>query len=212
MIIYKIVNRLLSHFYSFFGMLKCKLFGISMGENVSVLGNPILSRSPNDEICIGSNTSLISKSRFTALGVNKPVILRTLYPGAKIYIGKDCGLSGTVICSAEEISIGNNCLIGADVIISDSDFHPVNPENRRYERRKEKINYGKVTIEDNVFIGTKSIIMKNVTIGKNSVIGAGSVVINSIPENVIAAGIPAKIIKPLVKKEEAYDLDLYSCT
>jgi len=210
MILLKLINKILSKIYKISGKLKCILNKISLGENVSVIGNPIISRSENDEIKIGSNSSLISKSRYTALGVNKPVILRTLYPNAKIIIGKDCGLSGTVLCAAEEIEIGNNCLFGADVIITDTDFHPIKHENRRYERRKEKINHGKVMIGNNVFIGTRSIIMKNVEIGDNSVIGAGSIVTKSIPANVIAAGNPAVVIKPLIRKEKEYDLDLHT--
>ncbi len=210
MILFRFLNKILYNIYKASGKLKCILYKVSLGENVSVIGNPIISRSENDIIIIGDNSSLISKSRYTALGVNKPVILRTLYPGAKIIIGKDCGLSGTVICSAQEIEIGNNCLIGADVIISDTDFHSIQPENRRYERRKEKINHSKIKIGNNVFIGTKSIVMKNVEIGDNSVIGAGSVVTKSIPANVIAAGNPAVVIKSLVKKEKEYDLDLHT--
>jgi acetyltransferase-like isoleucine patch superfamily enzyme len=211
MILFKFLNKVFYNIYKASGKLKCILYKITLGENVSVIGNPIISRSENDEIKIGSDSSLISKSKYTALGVNKPVILRTLYTNAKIIIGKDCGLSGTVICSAEEIKIGNNCLIGADVVITDTDFHSIQPENRRYERRKEKINHGRVKIGNNVFIGTKSIVMKNVEIGDNSVIGAGSVVTKSIPANVIAAGNPAVVIKSLLRKEKEYDLDLHTC-
>ncbi len=54
--------------------------------------------------------------------------------------------------------------------------------------------------------------MKNVEIGDNSVIGAGSVVTKSIPSNVIAAGNPAVVVKSLIKKEENYDLDLHTCS
>jgi acetyltransferase-like isoleucine patch superfamily enzyme len=52
-----------------------------------------------------------------------------------------------------------------------------------------------VIIEDNVFIGACAIILKGVTIGKNSIIGAGSVVVSNVPKNVIVAGNPAKVIK-----------------
>ena len=211
MLLYKLLNKILYQFYQVSGKLKCILYKIDLGQKVSITGNPIITRSENDEIKIGARASLISKSRYTALGVNKPVILRTLYDGAKIIIGEDCGLSGTVICSAISVELGNNCLIGADVVITDTDFHSINPENRRYERRKEKINHRRIRIGNNVFIGTKSIIMKNVEIGDNSVIGAGSVVTKSIPANVIAAGNPAVVIKTLMKKEEQYDLDLYTC-
>ncbi len=107
---YKITNRLLNYLFKLSGKMKCILYNIKLGKNVSIVGNPIISRSKNDLIKIGENSSLISKSRFTALGVNKPVVLRTLYPNAKIIIGKNCGLSGTVICSAVKVEIGNHCL------------------------------------------------------------------------------------------------------
>lgn len=212
MIIYKIINRLLDYLFKLSGKMKCFLFNIKLGKNVTVLGNPIISRSKNDFIKIGDSSSLISKSRFTALGVNKPVVLRTLYPNAKIIIGKNCGLSGTVICSAVKVEIGDDCLVGADVTIADTDFHSILPRNRRYERRKEKINHGKIKIGNNVFIGTKSVILKNLEIGDNSVIGAGSVVTKSIPANVIAAGNPAVVLKSLIEKKENYDLDLHTCS
>ena len=96
------------------------------------------------------------------------------------------------------VIIGDNCLIGADVTFTDTDFHPITPNNRRFSR----VNVGvkPVVIEDNVFIGTKSIILKGVTIGENSIIGAGSVVVNSIPKNVIAAGNPCRVIRDIVSK------------
>jgi acetyltransferase-like isoleucine patch superfamily enzyme len=88
--------------------------------------------------------------------------------------------------------IGSNILIGSGCVISDSDSHPVLPSERN-DHTKTKTK--PVVIEDDVFIGARSIILKGVTIGKGSVIGAGSVVTKSIPEYTIAGGNPAKIIK-----------------
>jgi acetyltransferase-like isoleucine patch superfamily enzyme len=55
--------------------------------------------------------------------------------------------------------------------------------------------FGPIVIKDNVFVGLGSIILPNVTIGNNCVIGAGSVVTTSIPDNSVAAGVPAKVLK-----------------
>lgn len=67
-------------------------------------------------------------------------------------------------------------------------------------------NYAKIEVGNNVFLGVNSIIMPGVTIGSNVVIGAGSVVTKSIPDNVVAAGVPAKIIKSIEEyKESALD-------
>lgn len=78
--------------------------------------------------------------------------------------------------------------MGANVTIMDSDQHTDDPR-----AGKDK----PVRIEDNVWIGGGVTILKGVTIGRNSLIGAGSVVVKSIPENVIAAGNPCKVIRPL---------------
>jgi len=67
---------------------------------------------------------------------------------------------------------------------------------------------GKVVIGNNVFVGAGSIIMPGVTIGDNSIIGAGSVVNKDIPSNVVAAGVPARIIKPLKMYLEGINSDI----
>lgn len=93
--------------------------------------------------------------------------------------------------SASNISIGDNCMFAAGAYITDADWHDV------YDRTKVVGITRPVTLEDNVWIGDGATVCKGVTIGKNSVIGAGSVVASDIPENVIAAGNPATVIKPL---------------
>jgi acetyltransferase-like isoleucine patch superfamily enzyme len=96
-----------------------------------------------------------------------------------------------VIAEKSSIFIGNNCLIGINVEIIDSDFHSISPELRRSGSHSCK----PVRIQENVFIGNNVIIMKGVFVGQNSIIANGSVVTKSIPENVIAAGNPAKVIR-----------------
>jgi len=76
-------------------------------------------------------------------------------------------------------------------MIIDTDFHHSDP-GKRYEN--ENIPARPIIIEDNVFIGTNCMILKGITIGKSSVIGANSVVFTSIPENSIAIGNPCKVI------------------
>ena len=95
---------------------------------------------------------------------------------------------------SKKVSIVKRVLIGANVTIMNTDFHAINPENR-LNIDLQQLNNKEVIIEDNVFIGANSIILKGSHIGKNSVIGAGSVVTGKIPEYSIAAGNPAKIIK-----------------
>jgi len=110
-----------------------------------------------------------------------------------ISIGDCCLLSpGVRMISADLIKVGNACMFARNVSIADSDWHDV------YDR----VAMGKhapVIIEDNVWIGESVIICKGVTIGENSVVGAGSVVVRDIPANCIAAGNPAQMVKMLDK-------------
>jgi acetyltransferase-like isoleucine patch superfamily enzyme len=171
--------------------------GIEIDPSVVFYGTPIFSIVSGSKITIGPRSVLCSDPRYTALGVNHAVVLRTLSPIASIHIGADTGISGASICSAASIIIGNNVLLGANVTILDTDFHAVHPVGRRYNINPNEIAKSPVTIGDNVFIGAGSFVLKGSEIGINSVIGAGSVVTNIVPSNVIAAGNPACIIRKL---------------
>lgn len=174
-----------------------RLMGVTVKKNVSFQGLPIVSIHERSRVCIDEGCNLVSRSDMTDLGVNHPLILRTLRPNAEILIGKNTGISGGSICAAVRVEIGSECLIGANVTIVDTDFHPIAPEGRFFNIDSKDIASSPVVIEDNVFIGTSSIILKGVRIGHNSVIGAGSVVTKDIPNNSIAAGNPARVLRTI---------------
>lgn len=182
-------------FSRFFGAnwLKSNGVNISPAGGAVLYGLPIVQKTTGSFISIGARAVLCSRSEYTALGVSRPIILRAMTPAARIAIGNDVGLSGTSICANESVRIGNECLIGADVIICDTDFHPLESLDRRYSN--DGVKSASVDIGDNVFIGARSIILKGVTIGNNSVIGAGSVVSSNIPANAVAAGNPCKVVR-----------------
>ncbi len=121
--------------------------------------------------------------------------------GKNIFIGNDViiGPNCTFIDN-EKINIGNCIMFAPNVQIYTS-YHPVLPEERYILERAEDdpIYYNTcadpVTIKDVVWIGGGAIILPNVTIGNNSIIGAGSVVNKSIPDNCVAAGNPCRVIK-----------------
>lgn len=92
----------------------------------------------------------------------------------------------TEIHSGKEIIIGQNCLIGWDVIIMDRDYKKLNSS---IESLKP------VFIQNDVWIGIRSIILKGTTFGECPVIGAGSLVAYDIPCNTLVTGNPAKVIK-----------------
>ena len=97
--------------------------------------------------------------------------------------------------AAESIVIGDACMIAHGVYISDADWHGI------YDRAEPVGNTKPVVLEDNVWIGDSAIICKGVTIGENSIIGAGAVVTKNVPPNSIFAGNPAKLVKNLENKE-----------
>ena len=179
---------------------------ISSGSNrlgrVDAIGMPIVQVFPGSSICFGRDVSMISASFATALGVNHPVVLRTLRPGAQITIGDRVGISGGSICAAQLIEIGEDSMLGANVTIADTDFHSLRPHHRS-GHTDPSIGTKSVIIGKRVFIGTNSVILKGVTIGDNAIIGAGSVVTRNVPANAIAAGNPCRIIRELTAQEVA---------
>lgn len=122
-------------------------------------------------------------------------MIRTLRAQAELVLGDDLGMSGGSICAATSVVIGNGCLLGANVLISDTDFHPIANLSRRYAALPPSNTDDGVRIGDNVFVGANATILKGVRVGANSVIGAGSVVTASVPSGVIAAGNPCRVIR-----------------
>lgn len=194
------VSRLPLYFTKLWWMVRVRLLlskeRVAVGPTVSFHGVPIISRRPGSSIAIAEGVTLCSVSTFTALGVARPVIPRTLREGANIQIGRDSGLSGTTLCTSISISVGERCLIGADVMITDTDFHPIAPAGRRHASESEA-RAKPVVIEDDVFVGARSIVLPGVRIGKGSVIGAGSVVTRNVPPLSVCAGNPARVIRSL---------------
>jgi len=175
LIIKKIYYRILIFYWFFFVRLYLKLNNVDFGKGCKFYGFPIIQMGKNSKIFIGDNVVLCSDSRFTQLGVNHPVILKTS-ENAEISIGNDTGISGASIYADQKILIGKECLIGANVKIFDTNFHSLKKENRRYNNNKDDIKSKKIIIEENCFIGTSAIILKGSTIKKNAVIPAGAII------------------------------------
>lgn len=113
---------------------------------------------------------------------------------ARVKMGAGTWINNGFRCIAEHssITIGENCLIGANVEILDSDFHGLSLHQRHLSKSEWA---AAVILEDNVFVGSNVRILKGVKIGAGSVIANSSVVVSDIPPMVIAAGIPAKVIR-----------------
>lgn len=119
----------------------------------------------------------------------------SVWPGrpgkGAIHIGDYCMLCpGVRLSAAENIHIGDSCMFANNVLITDSDWHDL------YDRIATG-TAAPINIADNVWIGDSAIVCKGVSIGKNSIVGAGAVVTADIPADAIAAGNPARVVKRL---------------
>lgn len=141
-------------------------------------------------IRIGCRFTAGSKISRNSFGIIQRVVIRTVGECAEIVIGNDVGVSGCTITACRSIKIGNRVLIGSGAVIVDNDAHPIHPD-QRFEGGGA---VAPVVIEDNVFIGARAIVLKGVTIGTGSVIGAGAVVTRSVPPYSIAVGNPARVV------------------
>ena len=188
-------NRLkcIRFFSTTFGKLNLRLRNIDFGRNIALFGSSYFYRMAGSKIVIGDNVVFRSDNNSNLIGVSKKCIISTLEPNAQITIGNDSGFSGVTIGAANKIYIGSRVMVGANSVITDTNWHNIHP----LYRHKLDPSPGEIYISNNVFIGYGTIILKNVTIGENSVIGAGSVVTKSIPANVIAAGNPCVVVKQL---------------
>ncbi len=121
-----------------------------------------------------------------------------------IEIGDGVQISNDAFIKSEGpgIRIGAGGLLGSEVTIYDSDFHELAVGRRRGGRPQ----MAEVELEEDVFVGDRVLILKGVRIGRGSVIGAGSVVSDPIPEGVVAAGNPARVIRELPAPAGSEDL------
>ena len=168
-----------------------RLKHIPYGKGLVSHGTTHFHRNPLSTIIVGDNVAFRSAFNSNLIGLNRPCMISTLNSSAYIEIGSGCGLSGVVIGAAEKIILGKNILVGANTLITDTDWHNIHPDLRRSPCTTSK----PVTIGDNVWLGINTVVLKGVSIGKNTVIAANSVVVKDIPENVIAGGNPCKVIK-----------------
>ena len=168
------------------------LRGVEVGGGWRLYGLPIIQRHRQSQMRIGQGLNLRSKPRSNPLGANHPVIISTRRAGAQLTIGADFGMTGGSLVCDERIIIGDRVWVGANTVITDTDFHPLDAETRR--ARPLDATTAPVEIGDDVFIGMNALILKGVCIGERAVVGAGSVVSRDIPAGAIVAGNPARVI------------------
>lgn len=152
-----------------------------LGSRVRIWGRPSVKNW--GRMVIGDRVRLVStvaKLELVAEG-------GALEIGEGTFINYGCSIGATQL-----VRIGANCSIGTYAILMDNDYHRLEPE-----RRNERPESAPIVLEDNVWLGARVIVLRGVTIGAGSAIGAGSVVTRNIPPRSLAAGAPARVIKAL---------------
>lgn len=156
------------------------------GKN-SIIKKPYLQLSGVQGISIGNNVTVLENSRIAVYGEIKDNVI-SIGDGSYICFGFTA-----LAQSDSNLIIGSNVLIASNVLITNEN-HGINPE-LSIPYMYQEINSKNVNIGDGCWIGENVCILQGVTIGKYSIVGAGSIVTKSIPDYSIAVGNPAKIIK-----------------
>ena len=212
-ILLKILNLPLSlriKFFSIYNLIVFKLKGIKVGQDCKIMG--FVNIAGSGKIFIGERFTLTSGNHVNPISGNDEASW-LVEQNAKLTIGNNVGMSSTRVWTHDAVTIGNNVQIGANVLIIDTDTHQLDYRLRRnpddaffsglsnseiWQKKSDGTKSSPVYIEDDVWIGAHSIILKGVTIGARSIIGAGSVVTKSIPADSIAAGNPCKVIRKII--------------
>lgn len=189
-------KRLSKMFWKQYLLAYCRMrkeITICSHNGVNFIGRCLLSVGKNAEVYFGKNVAIRS-GHFTSSTTLSKI---SIADGCKFMIGDNSGMSSVSIICKDRITIGENVNIGAGCLILDSNMHSTDwrvRANRKMDS-PQKAAKAPIIIEDNVFIGARCIITKGVTIGRCSMIAAGSVVVKDIPANCIAGGNPCKVIK-----------------
>lgn len=162
---------------------------------VELVGEPIIHCSQGGRIVIGKGVVLVSESTWNLAGINHPVILSAEGSKASIIIRDNVGISGASIVTCSSVLIGENVMIGANSNIYGTDFHCIDAEQRRNQKQITDAPSAPVVIKPDCWLASEVTVLKGVTIGEQSVIGAKSLVNRDVPSKCLAAGVPARVIK-----------------
>lgn len=178
---------------SFLWKLETKFKGAEILGQVQIIGRPIISVAKGSRMTVGDGVTIASSVRANPLACFQPSVLRTLAPEARLVLGKNVGISATVICAGLSIEIGEGTIVGSGSMIIDNDFH--SPADKWTWQNEVRKNARGIKIGRGVFVGARAIILKGVTIGDRAIIGAGAVVTKDIPAGGIACGNPARTVR-----------------
>ena len=153
-----------------------------VGARVRVWGRPSVTNR-HGAIIIGDRAVLFSTI----------ATLELLADGGRLEIGARAFINyGCSIAATQLVRIGADCKIGKHCILTDNNFHSLEPS-----RRNQRPPSAPVILEDNVWLASRVIVLPGVTIGAGSAVGAGSVVTKNVPPRCLAVGVPAKVIRSI---------------
>lgn len=163
---------------------------LRLWRRVSFCGFTIVYTFKDSHIHWGRNILVNSHSLSNLAGMHQRSIL-VARDGGIICLGNDISMSGTTIYALCRIEIGDRTQIGANTVIMDNDFHPLDVAARQTDNR-DAIRRKPVCIGKDCFIGMNSIICKGTVLGDRCIIGAGSVVRGVFPPDSVITGNPAE--------------------
>lgn len=188
---YKICCKLKRAFFSLYNDINLKYHNVQYGKKIKIIG--AIGLYGQGTIKIGDYVTINSCMQANPIGGSTQTVLNA-FPNGNIIIGNGVGMSNVAICSMNLIIIEDDVMLGGGVKIYDTDFHST---NYQYRMENKDIKSLPVIIKKGAFIGTDTIVLKGVTIGCKSVVGAGSIVTMDIPDGEIWAGNPVRFIKKI---------------
>ncbi len=171
---------------------------VTCGRGVRLYGMPHVRRTSGARIVLGNRVCLRSRTASNPL-LARHCILAADGQDAVLEIGDDVAISGATFVATNTIRVGARTLIGAEAMIVDSDFHPLDPEQRRLHPTAGARS-GPIHIGSDVFIGARALILKGVSIGDGAVVGAGAVISKDVAPGAIVAGNPAQVVGSVISK------------
>jgi acetyltransferase-like isoleucine patch superfamily enzyme len=187
-------------------------YNIFIEGKVVILGRPLIDIRKGSKLFLGNGVILTSRNKGYHLNIQAPVKLFADRPGAEIRVGEQTRIAGSCIHAQRSVTIGKRCLIAGNCQIIDANGHDLSFPGVEQRLDIEGLS-APIVIEDDVWLGTNTVVLPGVTIGRGAVIGANSVVSSNIPPMVVARGNPAEVVLDYrldygeLDASDTYDLD-----